>query len=678
MASGSSAMAAGGGTVWSTFSVPGVDGGSFWQMFGDGDFSGASPLDILLESPDCSIEALLDEEDVVQEFKARQSKLVARLCRPDAVLKLVEFITREPPDDASSSLCFAYPFVAMQLITCGVDELFEVWANPDNKEILEQFWSFLDATPASQVNPVLAGYFSRTAAVLFRRCPQAAASSLKARGDEAVFQQFVDRLHSRSIAELFARLVCAESELELVFPTEGLVSRLVSLLQHQGLCADTLENLAMVLRELFARKDTICFTDDLVRDASSRDSVDLLVTHALGDDPGRASAAMSMLFSSLYHTSSEEVQATFPVYAPLAPHPLRFDGEEMLTVGVSVNETDVCEALPARMGFDRPMRSLSGVSVNMPSLNGRLCDFICSHFEQVRAFLDRRIEMETPSPTPIRGGVSAVGSATLELIFLLALLTRSSRSAVLNAFEREQILPRCFKLLLRHPWSSLLHNAIGSLFSEILAISDEDSVMLVKGFTRPGSIIESVVAEYSAQERFDSGERQRQPRVGYMGQLHVLCCDLRDFCDNSHECGSAVASVRGWSSTVQPAVSATLRVFDQELGVQEGAMPPALARLRSPQEGEASSSAAGLGAAGDPGGGPSYEEPFILEVGDPWSDGAINGAGAAAAQATEAGASSAKGSPSPGLEAARRNAAGRVGPTKNGRTAGSGRCCVVA
>eukprot|EP00425_Heterocapsa_triquetra_P046152 CAMPEP_0195065816 /NCGR_PEP_ID=MMETSP0448-20130528/11349_1 /TAXON_ID=66468 /ORGANISM="Heterocapsa triquestra, Strain CCMP 448" /LENGTH=595 /DNA_ID=CAMNT_0040096967 /DNA_START=58 /DNA_END=1842 /DNA_ORIENTATION=+ len=564
MASAADVMA--GGTVWSAFTVPkGYDGGSFWQMFGDSDLTGTSPLDVLLESPDCSIEALMDEEDLIQEFKARNGKLVARLCRPDAALRLVDFITREPAEGASSSHCFTYPFVAMQLMMCGVDEFFDVWVNGRHKEILDRFWGFLDVTSPSQVNPVLAGYFSFVAAALFRRYPEEVARSLRERGADAIYDRFVERLHSRSIAELFTRLVCAEHPAERVFESEGLVSRLLSLIKQEGLTSDTVENLAMVLRELFARRDTICFTDDLIRDFSSRSTIDLLMTHSLGEDVSRASAAISILFSAVFHTSNEEIQATFPIYQPLAPPPVSFVGEEMPNVGFAGHDADVDEAIPAKIAVKNAVRSLSDVSLNMDSLNDRLVDFVCSHFARVGAFLDGCAAKEVEVSTPV-GKVKRVGSATLELIFLLGLLARTDRGLVLPAFHREQLLPRCFKIMLRHPWSSLLHNATSLLLSEVLATADDAAVKLVLGFCGKGGIIEDMVAEYAAQRSFDAEGRQRRPRVGYMGQLTAFCCELREFSIAVPECAAAVASVKGWSDIVLPAVSDTLKMFREELG----------------------------------------------------------------------------------------------------------------
>lgn len=50
-----------------------------WKNYG---FQATSPLDALLESPDCTLEALLDESDIIQECKAQNKALVDLFAPP--------------------------------------------------------------------------------------------------------------------------------------------------------------------------------------------------------------------------------------------------------------------------------------------------------------------------------------------------------------------------------------------------------------------------------------------------------------------------------------------------------------------------------------------------------------------------------------------------------------------
>ncbi|CAE7798821.1 Ppp6r2, partial [Symbiodinium sp. KB8] len=187
-------------------------GGSFWATFGGGAAQEVSPLEEKLQTPNCSIEGLLDEEDVIQEFKTGNPRLVARLSEPDAIQALMQFITLEPAADAPCARCFRYPFVAVELITCGPLKFLELLVNPESCEAMKLLWGFLSSTAPSEVNPVLAGYFARTAAALMSKHQKEVLEYLRQRGPEQLLTEFLDRIHLRSLAELFARLLCAEGE----------------------------------------------------------------------------------------------------------------------------------------------------------------------------------------------------------------------------------------------------------------------------------------------------------------------------------------------------------------------------------------------------------------------------------------------------------------------------------
>ena len=68
-------------------------------------FSQVSTLEKLLQTPSCTVEALLDEEDVIQEFKTGHPKLVARLPEPDAMKVLIECTACEAPAEATQARC---------------------------------------------------------------------------------------------------------------------------------------------------------------------------------------------------------------------------------------------------------------------------------------------------------------------------------------------------------------------------------------------------------------------------------------------------------------------------------------------------------------------------------------------------------------------------------------------
>ena len=72
----------------------------FWKF----DLHTTSHIDTLLEKEDVTLTEVMDEEDVLQECKAQNHKLVDFLVRPQCMEDLVTYITQEPSDDVDEKI----------------------------------------------------------------------------------------------------------------------------------------------------------------------------------------------------------------------------------------------------------------------------------------------------------------------------------------------------------------------------------------------------------------------------------------------------------------------------------------------------------------------------------------------------------------------------------------------
>mmetsp|Transcript_8420 Transcript_8420/g.15833 ORF Transcript_8420/g.15833 Transcript_8420/m.15833 type:complete len:886 (+) Transcript_8420:37-2694(+) len=593
-----------GGSFWTAASGSGGasdDGGSFWTTFGGplgGGAASQSSFEQLLQMPDCSLEALLDEEEVIQEFKAENERLVQRLSKPDAVKALFEFITCEPPEEASSKRCYRYPFIAVELMTCGPSRFFQAIVRADQPDILDKLWDFMESTPAADVNPVLAGYFMRAASSIFSKHPAQVGEYLRNRGADALLQRFLERLHVRSLAELLARLLCAEHPSHVVFQADGLVELLLKRLEDSGMSNDTQENVTVIFQELLTMKDQICCGDEILQQLIASSAVSFLVDHIFSGSPGSVPAATSILSNAVIHSyvavKGISVCASTPTLSPVSPPPVPLLGEEDI-VNVGAEDSVVGEAAAAVRATSSPPHSPSTPSKpECPSMwlevrSAQLMRELCSQLPRLRAILDASLERTSPLPSP-GGEINAIGSTTLEVLGLLAMLARTGCTAILEALLQEQLLPRCLELLFRHPWSSLLHNTVKLTISEIFSTS-EGAVRpaLVLAFLRDSGLVERVVSEFTKHElevKTQQGASGRIPcRVGYMGHLHSICCELEEYGLKVPECGAALQAISGWSDIVLPALEATHRVHEEKLG---GGVQPADRGLAASEAGSSS------------------------------------------------------------------------------------------
>lgn len=72
----------------------------FWKF----DFHTASQVEKLLEKEDVTLIELLDEDDVLQECKAQNQRLLLFLAQDSSLQELISLITHEPPSDREEKL----------------------------------------------------------------------------------------------------------------------------------------------------------------------------------------------------------------------------------------------------------------------------------------------------------------------------------------------------------------------------------------------------------------------------------------------------------------------------------------------------------------------------------------------------------------------------------------------
>ncbi|ETE62396.1 Serine/threonine-protein phosphatase 6 regulatory subunit 2, partial [Ophiophagus hannah] len=133
----------------------------FWKF----DLNATSHVDRLLEKEDVTLRELMDEDDVLQECKAQNRRLVDFLCRQPCMEELVQLISREPPLDVDEKVRFKYPNTACELLTSDVPQISDRLGG--DEALWDVLYGFLDQEPP--LNPLLASFFSKTIGSLIAR-----------------------------------------------------------------------------------------------------------------------------------------------------------------------------------------------------------------------------------------------------------------------------------------------------------------------------------------------------------------------------------------------------------------------------------------------------------------------------------------------------------------------------
>eukprot|EP00268_Persea_americana_P034172 TRINITY_DN3381_c0_g1_i1.p1 TRINITY_DN3381_c0_g1~~TRINITY_DN3381_c0_g1_i1.p1 ORF type:complete len:752 (-),score=160.43 TRINITY_DN3381_c0_g1_i1:571-2826(-) len=176
----------------------------FWRMAG---LSTASPVDSILDKDKFTLEELLDEDEIIQECKALNGRLINFLRERAQVEQLLRYIVDEAPDDGEKRRTFKFPFVACEIFTCEVDIILKTLV--EDEELMYLLFSFLQ--PDRSHSTLLAGYFSKVVICLMLRKTVPFMNYVQ--GHQEIFQQLIDLIGTTSIMEVLIRLIGADEHM---------------------------------------------------------------------------------------------------------------------------------------------------------------------------------------------------------------------------------------------------------------------------------------------------------------------------------------------------------------------------------------------------------------------------------------------------------------------------------
>ncbi|KAF7725566.1 hypothetical protein EC973_009521 [Apophysomyces ossiformis] len=203
----------------------------FWR-FG---FHNSSAIDALLDREDITLEHILEEEDLLQETKSHNQKLInlyiisfhiyapwpfhTFFCKPENLGQLLNYITASDLDDSAK---YKYPFLACEIIACEVPYIVDAIVL-ENKDLLESFWTFLDRTAAPRrrlndtekpiteetgLDPLQASYFCKTISVLLAKRTTEMIEFIRSKPDN--LNKILAHLQTSAIMDLLLTLVRVE------------------------------------------------------------------------------------------------------------------------------------------------------------------------------------------------------------------------------------------------------------------------------------------------------------------------------------------------------------------------------------------------------------------------------------------------------------------------------------
>ncbi|XP_027930770.1 serine/threonine-protein phosphatase 6 regulatory subunit 3 isoform X2 [Vigna unguiculata] len=176
----------------------------FWRMAG---LSTASPVETILDRDNFTLDELLDEDEIIQECKALNSRLINFLSAKPQVEQLIRYIIEEAPEDAEKTRSFKFPFIACEIFTCEVDIILKTLI--EDEELMNLLFSFLDLNHSH--SNLLAGYFSKVVVCLLLRKTVPFMQYVQAH--QEIVKKLVDLIGITSIMEVLIRLIGADEHM---------------------------------------------------------------------------------------------------------------------------------------------------------------------------------------------------------------------------------------------------------------------------------------------------------------------------------------------------------------------------------------------------------------------------------------------------------------------------------
>ncbi|XP_029317577.1 serine/threonine-protein phosphatase 6 regulatory subunit 2a isoform X2 [Cottoperca gobio] len=217
----------------------------FWKF----DLHTTSHIDQLLDREDVSLRELMEEDDVLQECKAQNRRLLLFLSQDHCMQELVSLITTEPPVDLEERSRFKFPNIACELLTSDVSIINDKLGADDS--LLEVLYHFLEQDPP--LNPLLASFFSKTIGNLIARKTEQVITFLKKK--EGFIGLVLKHIDASAMMDLLLRLIsCVEpaplrQEVLHWLNEEKLVQRLTELI-HTGKDEERQSNASQTLCDI--------------------------------------------------------------------------------------------------------------------------------------------------------------------------------------------------------------------------------------------------------------------------------------------------------------------------------------------------------------------------------------------------------------------------------------------
>ncbi|KAK1261120.1 hypothetical protein QJS04_geneDACA002427 [Acorus gramineus] len=452
----------------------------FWRMQ---TLSATSPVEAILDKEGFILEELLDEEEIIQECRALNNRLINFLCGKAQIEQLLRFVVEEAPEDGDSKRVFKFPFIACEIFTCEVDIILRTLV--EDEELMDLLFSFLQ--PNRLHSSQLAGYFSRVVICLMLR--MTVSLTIYVQVHEDILRQLVDLMGITSIMEVLVRLVGADDHM---FPNfvgvmqwladSNLLEMIVDKLNSSN-PPEVHANAAEVLWAITRNAPS-----PLNSKLSSESFISRIFGHAL-EDPWSKSSLIHSLAVCICLLDPKRSLSTTLVHSIMSHY--------IYEPPIPVNPETVSAMLP-RLGDLLALLHVSSDKNNLPTSYG---------------------ELRPP-----------LGKHRLKIVEFMSALLGTGNEAAEEELVNSGAIQRILSLFFEYPFNNELHHHVESI---IVLCLESKNTAVINHLLKDCNLVEKllradgqpILSSDSSQPTVPAAGR-KPPRAGYVGHITRIANQL--------------------------------------------------------------------------------------------------------------------------------------------------------
>eukprot|EP01103_Thecamoeba_quadrilineata_P010195 TRINITY_DN2127_c0_g1_i1.p1 TRINITY_DN2127_c0_g1~~TRINITY_DN2127_c0_g1_i1.p1 ORF type:complete len:611 (-),score=125.73 TRINITY_DN2127_c0_g1_i1:125-1957(-) len=496
---------------------------SFWRPFA---FHIPS-IDSILDRQSVTLEDVLDEEQVLQETKNQNRKLMNFLSQKDNLKRMINYITTEAEENADYKHRVRYPNLSSEILSLELTHFSDIIY--DDESLLDQLYSFIliEKETPSQSAAILASYASKVACSLMQfKVPQTVEYLKK----KEIIPKLVTKLRNPPSLDVLLKVIYCEHthmNLELgvsqILIENEMIPKLIDQFNTDN-DHDSHEAAAQALVELITICSRAGSNSPILNQLESKEMSTKLFAYALAE--GSSSELIHGLAVVIELLRRNSLLQSQPSSIPRPNLQNQYGMQEM--------------GIPPPTPPPPPRADLD------PNTLPSFIETTLSYLPVMMGIIQNTAPGEESTVKMPLGEQRVFGFRRYKVLETIASLANTGFPAVFHALLHKNIYSACLDIFFEFQWNNFVHATVEQMIVP-LATSPLSFLQLVKDFKLAERIVDTSNQNHSEEESSQAVVFRR----GYMGHVMNLSRLIETTTSTSEPLKAFLQEDEKWSKYVE-------------------------------------------------------------------------------------------------------------------------------